>query len=486
MKAGKPHKNILIFGSDHFGLTTYYAFKNDPAERFKVVGFIDVDTKSKKQTLEGINIYDFAEMTSSFIKDKSIEEVVIAVQEIETVRLIEIVFQLLKFDIALKIIPPAEQCTNGFIKMEQIKNLKIEDLLLRKPKTDLNPALLDEYQNQVILITGAAGSIGSELARQLAQFDYKQLVLLDNAESALYDVQQELIKKKVKNFEAVIADIREYDRMDQLFNQYKPKVVFHAAAYKHVPLMEDHPYEAVNVNIIGTKNVADLSVKHSVDKFVLISTDKAVNPTNVMGASKRIAELYMNCLKEKGQTKFIATRFGNVLASSGSVIPLFNKQIETGGPVTVTHRDIERYFMTIAEACHLILEAGAMGHNDEIVVFDMGKPLRIYDLAVLMIKLHGSRFPEDIDIKITGLRPGEKVVEELLASGEQSKPTYHDKIRVAQTKSVDINTMEIKILELCDKTPKIQNLELVALIKAIVPEYRSNNSKFEVLDDNNP
>ena len=476
----------MIFGSDQFGLMTYYAFKNNSSKNFKVSGFIDLDVKGRKHTLEGLNVFDLTEVTSAFLKDKSIEEIVIAIQEIDTVRLIEIVLQLLNLDISLKIIPPAEQFADGFIRIDQIKDLTIEDLLLRQPKIDLTPALLDEYQNQVILITGAAGSIGSELARELAQFNYEQLILMDNAESALYDVQQELIKKEVKNFEVVVADIREYDRMDQLFDQYKPKVVFHAAAYKHVPLLEDHPYEAVNVNIVGTKNMADLSVKHSVDKFILISTDKAVNPTNVMGASKRIAELYLNCLKKRGQTKFIATRFGNVLASSGSVIPLFKKQIETGGPVTVTHRDIERYFMTIAEACHLILEAGSTGLGDEIFVFDMGKPIKIYDLAILMIKLQGLRFPEDIDIKIIGLRPGEKVVEELMASDEQSKSTYHVKIRVAQTKPLEVKSLEAKILELCNKAKKIPNLELVAQIKAIVPEYRSNNSKFEVLDDENP
>jgi FlaA1/EpsC-like NDP-sugar epimerase len=270
--------------------------------------------------------------------------------------------------------------------------------------------------------------------------------------------------------------------MDYLFNLYKPKIVFHAAAYKHVPLMEEHPYEAVQVNVVGTKNVAGLSVKHSVDKFILISTDKAVNPTNVMGATKRIAELYINCLKGKGQTKFITTRFGNVLNTSGSVVPLFKKQIEMGGPVTVSHKAIERYFMTISEACHLILESGSLGNGGEVFVFEMGKTIKIYDLAKLMIKLSGHRFPEGISIKISGLRPGEKFNEELLSKNEQAKSTYHQKIRIAQAKPLAIEEIEQKILEFCDKASKLQNLELVAFIKSIVPEYVSNNSKFEVLD----
>ncbi len=482
MKGHITHKNILIFGSDPSGLMTYYAYKNDPSKSFNVLGFIDMDINEEHKTLEDLNVYDFKAITKIFIKEKSIDEIVIAIQHIETVTLFDICFQLLNLNIKLKIIPPIELCRNGYVTLDQIKDLNIDDLLLRKPKVDLNPSLLENYDNQIILITGAAGSIGSELARKLSTFNYKALILIDTAESALYNLQQELIQKGVSNFKAIIADIRDYNRMDELFNLYKPKVVFHAAAYKHVPLMEEHPYEAVQVNVMGTKNIASLSVKHSVHKFILISTDKAVNPSNIMGASKRIAELYINGLKEKGQTKFISTRFGNVLASNGSVIPLFQKQIEAGGPITVTHRDIERYFMTISEASHLILESGSMGNGGEIFVFEMGKPIRIYDLAILMIRLSGYRFPEDIDIKISGLRPGEKVMEELLASSEQAKSTYHQKIKVAQTKQLPDGDNETKILELCQKASKLQNLELVALIKSIVPEYISNNSKFGVLD----
>ena len=280
-----------------------------------------------------------------------------------------------------------------------------------------------------------------------------------------------------------MADVRNKSRIDQIFNLYKPNIVFHAAAYKHVPLMENNPFEAVSVNIGGTKNVADIAVKHSVDKFVLISTDKAVNPTNVMGATKRIAELYVSCLKGKGNTKFITTRFGNVLGSNGSVIPLFKKQIEKGGPLTVTHREITRYFMTIPEACQLVLEAAAMGNGGEIFVFDMGEPIKIFNLAKNMIILSGLRYPEDIDIKITGLRPGEKIYEELLADGENTKKTYHEKIMIAKSRRVDIKETENQINKLTGIKTLTQPLEIVSLIKDLIPEYISNNSTFEVLDE---
>jgi FlaA1/EpsC-like NDP-sugar epimerase len=272
--------------------------------------------------------------------------------------------------------------------------------------------------------------------------------------------------------------------METLFSKYRPEIVFHAAAYKHVPLMENNPYEAINVNIGGTKNMASLSVKHGVHKFILISTDKAVNPTNVMGATKRIAELYVNCQQGRGQTKFITTRFGNVLGSNGSVIPLFKKQIEAGGPLTVTHRDITRYFMTIPEACQLVLEAATMGNGGEIFVFDMGESIKIFDLAKNMIILSGLRYPEDIDIDIMGLRPGEKIYEELLADGENTKPTYNEKIMIARTISIDKDEIDKNITKLCDVNAKFQNLEAIAIIKQIVPEYISNNSKYEVLDNN--
>ncbi|HEX9828382.1 MAG TPA: SDR family NAD(P)-dependent oxidoreductase [Flavobacteriaceae bacterium] len=478
MKGHTSHKNILIFGSGPLGLMTYDVFKNDPSKSFEVIGFLDIDAIEEHKTVEGLKVYDLSEVTSDFVEEKSIEQIVIAVQNVETAVLLDRCIQLSNLNLDLKIIPPIGE----FVALEQIKDLKVDDLLSIKPSFDINPTLIDTYENQVLMITGAAGSIGSELTKMLFQYGHKALILIDTAESPLYNLQQELIQKGISNFKVVVADIRDYNRMDHVFNLHKPKVVFHAAAYKHVPLMEEHPYEAVQVNVVGTKNIASLSVKHGVDKFIFISSDKAVNPTNVMGATKRIAELYINCLKGKGQTKLITTRFGNVLNSSGSVVPLFKKQMDAGGPITVTHRAIERYFMTISEACHLILEAGSMGNGGEIFVFDMGKPIKIYDLAKLMIKLSGHRFPEDIDIKISGLRPGEKFNEELLTKDEHAKSTYHQKIRIAQSKPLPTEAIELKILELCEKASKLQNLELVASIKAIVPEYVSNNSIFEILD----
>lgn len=478
MKAEKFDRNIMILGTDQYGLMVYDAFMNDPLNKTQITGFIKIDGNNNSLNLEGLDVFEFNEITADFVNKHTIDEVIISVQNVETIALFDAAIKLLDFNVKLKIIPPAKQGLNDFVDLNQIEELTIDHLLLRTPKFDVTPLLLDEYHNQIILVTGAAGSIGSELVKQLTTLKCKVIILVDHAESALYDLQQELLQIGVSNFIPIIADIRDYRRMDYIFNVYKPKIVFHAAAYKHVPLMEEHPYEAVNVNVIGTKNLALASVKHGIHKFILISSDKAVNPTNVMGATKRIAELYIGSIKEKGQTKFITMRFGNVMASNGSVIPLFNKQIETGGPVTVSHKDIQRYFITAYEVCHLILEAGSMGNGKEIYVFEMGQSVKIYDLAKMMIKLS----KKDVPIKITGLRPGEKVIEELLAPKEQAKPTYHTKIKVAQKSTLVVDDPQTKILELCNKASNAHNLELVALIKTIVPEYISRNSKYEVLD----
>ncbi|MCK7591042.1 polysaccharide biosynthesis protein [Subsaxibacter sp. CAU 1640] len=478
----KSQKNVLIFGAGSSGMITYDAINNDPASQSEVIGFIDDNDQKIGKKINLLTVYAFNKINPSFIEKHQVEEVIISIQTIESARLLEITGKLFSLGLKVKIVPPVKQWIDGDLSVVQIKEVKIEDLLGREPISIANPEMIDEYENQIIFITGAAGSIGSEIARKVAQYNYKKLILIDSAESALYDIEQEFVQSGKSRFIAVIADVRDNKRMEQLFDQYKPKIVFHAAAYKHVPLMENNPYEAVSVNIIGTKNMADLSVKHSVKKFVLISTDKAVNPTNVMGATKRIAELYVNCLQIKGSTKFITTRFGNVLGSNGSVIPLFKKQIDSGGPLTVTHKDITRYFMTISEACQLVLEAATMGNGGEIFVFDMGKSVKIYDLAVNMIILSGLRFPEDIDIKITGLRPGEKIYEELLADGENTRPTYHEKIMIAKTKKLEVVEIEERIERLCLTNTKMQNLEIVSIIKEIVPEYRSNNSTFEVLD----
>ncbi|WP_299100164.1 nucleoside-diphosphate sugar epimerase/dehydratase [uncultured Winogradskyella sp.] len=473
---------VLIFGAGNSGMLTYDAIVNDTKNGIDVVGFIDDDEQKIGKKINLLKVYSVNSIDEKFIKKHNVEDVIISIQNIDPTRLLQITGNLFSLGLKVKIVPPVQNWIDGDLSVGQIKEVKIEDLLGRDPINIKNPDLEDQYDNKVILITGAAGSIGSEIARKASLYNFKKLILVDNAESALYDIQQEFRQQGLENIEAIVADVRNKTRIDQIFNQYKPKVVFHAAAYKHVPLMENNPFEAVSVNIGGTKNVADIAVKHSVDKFVLISTDKAVNPTNVMGATKRIAELYVTCLKGKGHTKFITTRFGNVLGSNGSVIPLFKKQIEKGGPLTVTHKEITRYFMTIPEACQLVLEAAAMGNGGEIFVFDMGEPIKIFNLATNMIILSGLRYPEDIDIKITGLRPGEKIYEELLADGENTKKTYHDKIMIAKSRKVDIVSVENQINQLTAVNTLTQPLEIVSSIKELIPEYISNNSTYEVLD----
>ena len=473
---------VLIYGAGNSGMITYDAINNDSKNHLEIIGFVDDNPKKSGKKINLLNVYSLDQIDEAFVEKHELSEVIISIQNIDTGRLLEITTHLFAFNVKVKIVPPVQNWIDGDLSVGQIKDVKIEDLLGREPINISNPVLEDEYTNKIILVTGAAGSIGSEISRKLTEYKYKKLILLDTAESALYDLQQEFKQNQIENFEVIVADVRDHDRLSYVFEVHKPKIVFHAAAYKHVPLMENSPYEAVRVNICGTRNVSDLSVKHGVNKFVLISTDKAVNPTNVMGASKRVAELYVNSLKGKGQTKFITTRFGNVLGSNGSVIPLFKKQIENGGPLTVTHKDITRYFMTISEASLLVLEAATMGNGGEIFVFDMGKSVKIFDLAKNMIFLSGLRYPEDIDIKITGLRPGEKIYEELLADGENTKSTYHEKIMIAKTKPINAEEIVAKINTLCSISSKMQSLEIVSIIKELIPEYVSNNSKYEVLD----
>ncbi|OMP30676.1 nucleoside-diphosphate sugar epimerase/dehydratase [Mangrovimonas sp. DI 80] len=479
----KPITNILIYGAGSSGMITYDALTNDPKTNHYVIGFIDDNESKIGKKIDLLNVYPLRKITSEFISKNKVHEVIVSIQNIDPTRLMNITGHLLELKLKVKIVPPVQQWIDGDLSPGQIKDIKIEDLLGREPISIINPRLEAQYNGEIIMITGAAGSIGSEIARKITQYDYKKLILVDIAESALYEIQQELLRKGNSNFTAIVADVRDESRMDQIMDQTKPKIIFHAAAYKHVPLMENNPYEAVGVNIVGTKNIANLAVKHAVSKFVLISTDKAVNPTNVMGATKRVAELYINCLQNgAGNTKFITTRFGNVLGSNGSVIPLFKKQIEEGGPLTVTHKEITRYFMTISEACHLVLEAATMGNGGEIFVFDMGSSVKIFELAKNMIALSGLRYPEDINIKITGLRPGEKIYEELLADDEKTRPTYHEKIMIALNKPIENQDVVEKIIILCNIYAKIHNLEIVSHIKEIIPEYLSNNSKFEVLD----
>lgn len=475
-------KRIFIYGAGTSGLITYDALTNDTKTNNHVIGFIDDNLNKIGKKINLLPVYSLDNITDKIIQKHEVDEVIISIQSITPKRLLEITTYLFNLNLKVKIVPPIQNWIDGDLSVGQIKDVKIEDLLGRAPIIISNPELEHEYENKTILITGAAGSIGSEIARKLTNYKYKKLILLDIAESPLYDLQQEFVLKGHKDFVPIIADIKDNKRLDKIFEQYKPSIVYHAAAYKHVPLMENNPYEAVRINVCGTKNVANLSVVHGINKFVLISTDKAVNPTNVMGASKRIAELYVSCLKGKGKTKFITTRFGNVLGSNGSVIPLFKSQIESGGPLTVTHKEITRYFMTIPEACQLVLEAATMGNGGEIFVFDMGKSIKIFDLAKNMIVLSGLRYPKDINIKITGLRPGEKIYEELLADGENTINTYNEKIMIARTKPFDVKKIESNIINLCKISTETSNLEIVSIIKGLVPEYISKNSKYEILD----
>lgn len=377
----KSTKNILIYGAGESGILTLGAITNSSRNNTSVVGYIDNDIKKVGKQINGVTVFAPEMITESLILKKGVSEVVFCIQKIDSKKLQELVESLVDFPVLVKIVPPVEDWINGELKVSQIKKVQIEDLLNRAPIDIVNSKISNGVKDQVILVTGGAGSIGSEIVRQLCKYNYKSLIIVDQAESDLYDLQQELKQNGHHNFIPIVADIRDKNRMNSLFQEYKPNLVFHAAAYKHVPLMEYNSYEAIKINIAGTKAVVDLSVHHQVDKFIFVSTDKAVNPTNVMGATKRIAEMYISCKQQENKTRFITTRFGNVLGSNGSVIPLFKKQIEKGGPLTVTHKDVTRFFMTIPEASQLVLEAGAMGEGGEIFIFDMGESVKIFDLA---------------------------------------------------------------------------------------------------------
>lgn len=364
----KASKKVLIYGAGESGILTYDAITNHTKSNTKVIGYVDRDPKKIGKQINGVTVYAPEVLTESFILKKDISEVVFCIQQIEPNKLKELVEGLVDFPVLVKKVPPVEDWINGELNASQIKQVQIEDLLNRPPIDIINSKISQEVNDKVVLVSGGAGSIGSEIVRQLCKYSYKSLIIVDQAESALYDLQQELKQNGFVNFTPIVADIRDKNRMNNIFQEYKPNLVFHAAAYKHVPLMEYNSYEAIKINVAGTKAIVDLSIVHKVDKFVFVSTDKAVNPTNVMGATKRIAEMYISCMQQERKTKFITTRFGNVLGSNGSVIPLFKKQIEKGGPLTVTHEDITRYFMTIPEASQLVLEAGAMGKGGEIFI----------------------------------------------------------------------------------------------------------------------
>ncbi len=475
-------KRILIYGAGESGLITQSVLAEDKENNSFVVAFIDDNKKISSKHLNGLKVYHSSVINDEFIDENNIDEIILSIRRIPSARLLEIVDNISKLSVKLKIVPPAKSWIDNNLNLTQIKELNIEDLLGRKSIEVNNPILKKEFNHKTILITGAAGSIGSEISRQISNFDYTQIVLVDQAESDLYNLQQHFKNKELLNIISVVANVTNRRRMESIFMKYRPNIVFHAAAYKHVPFMEKYPIEAVRVNVCGTRIMSELALQFNTEKFVLVSTDKAVNPTNVMGATKRIAEIYINCLKEQGRTKFITTRFGNVLGSNGSVIPLFKSQIERGGPITVTHKEITRYFMTIPEACQLVLEAGAMGEGGEIFVFDMGASIKIYDLALKMIQLSGLKYPDDIDIKLVGLRPGEKIYEELLAKGENTTATYHEEIMIAKIKRFDEGILKNKILKLCSSIKELNDEDIVIKIKEIVPEFISNNSEYEKLD----
>ena len=477
------HTNILIYGAGDSGIFTMVALQRDTKRNYNILGFIDDDKKKVGKKINRIKIYGIGEIDSELITRFHINEIIISIQNITSQKLLTITDNLIQFPVKVKITPPVRTWIDGDLKSNQIKSVVIEDLLNRAPINLSNPIIGREVNNKVILITGAAGSIGSEITRQLSRYTYAQLILIDHSESALYDLQQELKQLGKDNIISIVSNVTDFERMSQIFSIYKPSHVYHAAAYKHVPLMEENPYEAIKTNITGTKTIADLSLKNGVDRFVMISTDKAVNPTNIMGATKRVAELYISCLSKKSKhLKFTTTRFGNVLGSNGSVIPLFKRQIAKGMPLTVTHKEITRYFMTIPEACSLVLEAGTMGEGGEIYIFDMGKAVKIFNIAKKMIHLSGLRYPEDIDIKITGLRPGEKLYEELLANGENTLPTYNEKILIAKTKSLVCSSIKEKINALSKNNSVTNCTENILLMKSIVPEFLSQNYEFELLD----
>jgi FlaA1/EpsC-like NDP-sugar epimerase len=479
---GKEKRNVVIFGAGDSGIITKRALEQDIFTKYNVVAFVDDDVNKQRKKIEGTSIVSIDKL-DALLANKEISTLIISVQNLSPQRKQRVVDICLNHDIAVLTVPPVSNWINGELSSKQIKTIEIEELLEREPIQLNKENIRQEVAGKVILVTGAAGSIGSEIVRQVIRFGPKRIILVDQAESPLYEMEMELYDKyKQQSYKVVIGDVRNKERMESVFRAFKPTIVFHAAAYKHVPMMELNPSESLLTNVFGTKVLADLSVQYQVEKFVMVSTDKAVNPTNVMGASKRVAEIYIQSLNKIAATKFITTRFGNVLGSSGSVIPRFRQQLENGGPITITHPEISRYFMTIPEACQLVLEAGAMGKGGEIFIFDMGESVKIVDLAKKMIKLSGLVLDKDIKIVYTGLRPGEKLYEELLSDHENTLPTHHKQILVAKVKEYDFAEVSTEIGELITLFKAQDNISIVSKMKELVPEFKSNNSVYEELD----
>lgn len=492
--AGAVRKKVIVLGAAINSFVLANALKNEPEGRFDPVALLSLSEKNNETTVNGIPVLKYSPDKIADIFEKyNCDTLLFLSTQIELLRsgfadiFLEKHIKLLmlnqveEFDVDDKSMPNIST---------HVQNIKIEDLLGRDAIKNDNPLIQQQLRDQAVLITGAAGSIGSELVRQVALFRAQTIILVDQAETPMHELQLDLEEHfPGTKTNIYIADITNRNRMEHIFKTHKPRYVFHAAAYKHVPMMENNPSEAIHTNVIGTKNIADLAVKYNVEKFVMISTDKAVNPTNIMGASKRIAEIYVQSLffhqkktHDGNFTRFITTRFGNVLGSNGSVIPRFRQQIEEGGPVTVTHRDIIRYFMTIPEACSLVLEAGCMGNGGEIYIFDMGKPIKIYDLASRMISLAGLRPNIDIKIIETGLRPGEKLYEELLNDTERTMATSHKKIMIAKVRTYEFEEIDQHISQMRDMLASNNIHDLVAQMKLAVPEYKSQNSKWQDVD----
>lgn len=478
----KLKKNVVIFGAGESGIVTKRVFDRDQISKYNVVAFFDEDPNKIGMTLESLRVLPFSQLSDFFAKN-NISIIIISIQNLPAAKKNEITEIALLHDVKVLVVPPVLKWINGELSFKQIKQIKIEELLEREPIQMDQSLVSPEIYDKTIWITGAAGSIGSEIVRQLLSFRFKKLVLIDNAETPTFFLTNFCNSQNYSgSIDILLMDITDKKRIEKVMQEETPDIIYHAAAYKHVPVMEENVGAAIKTNVEGTKNLADLAVQYKVDKFVMISTDKAVNPTSVMGASKRIAEIYVQSLNfEQPHTKFITTRFGNVLGSNGSVIPLFRKQIEKGGPLTVTHPDITRYFMTISEACQLVITAGAMGDGGEIFIFDMGESVKIYDLAVKMIKLSGLTLGKDINIEFTGLRPGEKLYEELLANKENTKQTTHEKIMIANIIRYPYDEVVNKVeslIRMQDEDP----LQIVKKMKEIVPEFYSQNSTFAVLN----